>query len=289
MSNYQPVVIIGAPRSGTNMLRDVLVKLPSIGTWPCDEINYIWRYGNKHHLTDEFSPEMARPKVKNYIRKQFTKIQSKYAYTLLVEKTCANSLRVGFVHEVFPQAKYIFLVRDGRDVVASAMSRWKAPLDIPYVLKKARYLPITDIPYYAVQYFLNHIYQKFSNDKRVSTWGPKFAGMAEILQEKSLSEVCAVQWARCVQKAGISLNSLGSIKYLMLKYEKFVSNPVEELQRISDFLTIKIDSEQIAGSVSSITDANVGKWKTDLDGQIIETIIPHIKHTLAEYGYIRLQ
>ena len=42
----QPVVIIGAARSGTNMLRDVLVKLPGVGTWPCDEINYIWRHGN---------------------------------------------------------------------------------------------------------------------------------------------------------------------------------------------------------------------------------------------------
>ena len=37
----KPVVIIGAPRSGTNMLRDVLCDWPGVVTWPCDEINLI--------------------------------------------------------------------------------------------------------------------------------------------------------------------------------------------------------------------------------------------------------
>ncbi|MDN5869901.1 MAG: sulfotransferase [Nitrococcus sp.] len=39
MSNYQPVVIIGAPRSGTNMLRYVLTPIPGVRTWRCAEIN----------------------------------------------------------------------------------------------------------------------------------------------------------------------------------------------------------------------------------------------------------
>ena len=32
---------------------------------------------------------------------------------VLVEKTCANSLRVPFVEKIVPEAKYIFIVRDG--------------------------------------------------------------------------------------------------------------------------------------------------------------------------------
>ena len=47
MSTDRDVVIIGAPRSGTNMLRDVLTSLPGFATWPCDEINLIWRHGNR--------------------------------------------------------------------------------------------------------------------------------------------------------------------------------------------------------------------------------------------------
>ena len=69
--NYQPLIIIGAPRSGTNMLRDLLTELPGVGTWPCDEINYIWRHGNVQYPSDEFIPHMATPRIRKYIRKQF--------------------------------------------------------------------------------------------------------------------------------------------------------------------------------------------------------------------------
>ena len=54
MSNHKPIIIIGAPRSGTNMLRDVLCNLDGVGSWPCDEINYIWRHGNVKNPSDEF-------------------------------------------------------------------------------------------------------------------------------------------------------------------------------------------------------------------------------------------
>ena len=52
-----PLVIIGAARSGTNMLRDLLSSLEPFATWPCDEINYIWRHGNREFETEEFTPE----------------------------------------------------------------------------------------------------------------------------------------------------------------------------------------------------------------------------------------
>ena len=55
------IVLVGAPRSGTNMLRDVLTALDGIGTWPCDEINYIWRHGNVRYPSDELPRENATP------------------------------------------------------------------------------------------------------------------------------------------------------------------------------------------------------------------------------------
>jgi len=56
---HPPIIIVGAGRSGTNMLRDLLAQLPEFSTWPCDEINYIWRHGNRGFETDEFTREMA--------------------------------------------------------------------------------------------------------------------------------------------------------------------------------------------------------------------------------------
>ena len=94
---FQPVIIIGAGRSGTNMLRDVLTQMPGVGTWPCDEINYIWRHGNTRFPTDEFGPQQATPAVKAYIQRIFVRFAEKHKLAYVVEKTCANSLRVGFV------------------------------------------------------------------------------------------------------------------------------------------------------------------------------------------------
>ena len=125
-----PVIIIGAGRSGTNMLRDLLAQLPQFSTWPCDEINYIWRHGNRGFATDEFAREMADDKTARYIRKQFQKFAAKHPGTSVVEKTCANSLRCGFIHQIFPEARFIHIMRDGRDVAASAALRWNAKLDI---------------------------------------------------------------------------------------------------------------------------------------------------------------
>ena len=53
MNQDHDIIIIGAPRSGTNMLRDVLTALPGFETWPCDEINLAWRHGNRALPSDE--------------------------------------------------------------------------------------------------------------------------------------------------------------------------------------------------------------------------------------------
>ena len=167
--NYSSVIIVGAPRSGTNMLRDMLIELSGAGTWPCDEINYIWRHGNVKYPSDEFTPEMATTKVQEYIQRQFQKISEVADLGIVIEKTCANSLRVGFVNKAIPDAKYIFIVRDGMDAVGSAIKRWKASLDIPYILQKARYVPPTDLPYYASRYLI--ICTALSLEKAVSRSG----------------------------------------------------------------------------------------------------------------------
>jgi len=87
------VIIIGAGRSGTNMLRDMLTSLPDFATWDCDEINPIWRHGNIGWPNDEIPPENATTKVDDYIRRAFTSIwKAKKQPGYVVEKTCANSV-----------------------------------------------------------------------------------------------------------------------------------------------------------------------------------------------------
>jgi hypothetical protein len=283
--SFVPVIIIGAGRSGTNMLRDVLTRLPGFVTWPCDEINYIWRHGNAAWPTDELSPKQATPQVQRYIRKVFAKLATWHECPYVVEKTCANSLRIGFVKTIFPEAMFIHIIRDGRDVVASAYKRWKAPLDLQYVFRKARFVPLSDFPYYATAYVWNRGHRLLSGEGRLAFWGPRFAGMTEIVQQLSLEEVCALQWCRCVEKATQELALFPPARSLQLRYEDFVAEPVQSLQTIVDFLGVQLAPDKLFELVAGVQTDRVGKAAKELGPERLAVVEALLKETLAKFGY----
>lgn len=290
--SFQPVVIIGAGRSGTNMLRNVLTKIDGVGTWPCDEINYIWRYGNRDHPTDEFLPSMVTPKITRYIRCQFNSMDKRLLEGLpiiknrfIVEKTCANSLRVDYVHSILPEAKYLYIVRDGRDVVASAQKRWKAPLDIPYLYAKTRFVPKNDLAYYAFKYFKSRLSKVFSGNNAISVWGPKFEGMLQISSKHRLEYVCAMQWLRCVSLSDAAFQLMPENKVFKLRYEDFVADPELMLAALCRFLELDLSPENLKKACADVRVESIGKGRKGIsenDSDWLELLQP----ALERYRYI---
>ena len=283
--SYQPIIIIGAPRSGTNMLRDVLCELGGIGTWPCDEINYIWRHGNIEEKTEEFDRALATLKVKNYIRNEIDDFAKKQNLDIVIEKTCANSYRVPFVDEVLPEAKYIFIYRDGVDVVGSSAVRWKASLDIPYLLKKVRYVPLSDLFYYAYKYLGSHVYRLFSKEERLSFWGPKFKGFKEAQEKYSLEEVCSLQWKASVDLSEKAFANMPSDKVSRVSYESFVSRPNEELKRILNELNVNFNEAAVDLATKNVSSRSIGKGRKALDDNKLKEVSTLISDSLERYGY----
>lgn len=262
----QDVVIVGAPRSGTNMLRDVLTSLPTVATWPCDEINLMWRHGNRDEPSDELTREMARPAVRHYMRNQFDWVSRRYDAPVVVEKTCANSLRVEFVRAVLPTAKYVFITRDGLDATASAMERWHAPLDLGYAARKVRFVPRTDLLHYGRQFALKQVRRRrgrsTEHDTEVSTWwGPKPVGYRELLSERPLDEVCALQWQACVERSMHGLEGLDEDQLLRVSYEDFVRSPVQQATRVANFVGV---SGEVSKAVAGVTPSSIGKGRARL-------------------------
>jgi hypothetical protein len=283
--DYMPLIIIGAARSGTNILREVLTRLPGVGTWPCDEINTIWRHRNAQLATDEFRPEDAGDDVCAFIRQAFEHRARRDDLAIVVEKTCANSLRLAFVDHIFPDARYIYLVRDGRDAAASAMKRWQAPLDLPYIMRKARFIPPDDIPYYASRYLWNRLYRLFSGTERLAFWGPRFIGMTEALEQYPLAGVCALQWKRCVEKSDADFKQINRSRTYRLSYEQFVCQPAFELRRLAAFMTIDVSSLQVQSLVADVSANNIGKWQVDLTESEQKCVEQLAKSTLQRHGY----
>lgn len=286
MDNYNKVIIVGAGRSGTNMLRDVLVSIPGFGTWDCDEINPIWRHGNIKHETDELQPENATTSVKEFIRNEFKELGRKNKLTTIVEKTCANSLRVPFVYEIFPEAKYIFIYRDGRDVVASAMKRWTSRLDFKYSMKKLRYVPKSDLLHYIFKYGLNRVRRSISGQRELPFWGPIYEGMKEDTRSLPLVSICAKQWQKCVDSSDRGFQLIPESQKLYISYEKFVNDPANEIEKIISYCGGAIQKDKINQLAKRVSSKSVGSYRKELAASQLSDIDGLIKPTLEKFGYI---
>lgn len=285
MNNIQKVIIIGAPRSGTNILRDVLTSFDDICTWPCDEINYIWRHGNAKYPSDELPAELATLKVKKFINKEFNDIALKNSAQVVIEKTCANSLRIPFVNSVIPDAKYIFIYRDGIDATGSAKERWTARLDIPYILEKVKFVPKSDLPYYALRYLWSRVYRVFSKDSRLGFWGPALNDMQHLLKKYSLNEICALQWKSCIENSERGLASISEERIVRIRYEDFVREPASEISRILNFIEIEQQEELVTEAVRKVSPRSLGKGRTSLGKEEVQKLERLVGNTLRHYGY----
>jgi hypothetical protein len=295
MTSDQDVIIIGAPRSGTNMLRDVLAGLPGFATWPCDEINLLWRHGNRDHPSDALGPELATPWVQSYMRQRFDAIRARSAARHVIEKTCANSLRVRFVARCHPAARFVFITRHGLDAAASAMARWNAPLDLRYTAAKARFVPLGDVPYYGARYITGIARKGLraipsegrasdGNGRAMTTWwGPRTEDWVELMRSRPLDEVCLIQWMRCVEAAQQDLEDFGADRVHHLSYEEFVAEPKTELRRVLRFLGREEAFD--AAAVRSVSGGSVGKGRASMSAETLGRLATLGENTLKALGY----
>ena len=190
---------------------------------------------------------------------------------------------MGFVSQVVPEARYVYIVRDGRDVVASAMARWTAPLDMKYLAQKARFVPPSDLTYYAVRYGRSRLSRFGATERRLSTWGPRVAGMDAMVATRPLAEVCAYQWARCVEESDAQLAEyVDAERVHRMRYEDLVADPRGEIERLTVFLGVPRPRD---GGFPRIASASVGRWRSDLADQDKAALVPLIDEVLSAHGY----
>ena len=180
---------------------------------------------NKEAFLDRFALGRIPPKLVQRPLNRLYKPDS----IRLVEKTPANSLRIPFLVEAFPDARFIYMVRRGEAVVSSLMEGWKMWNRVPeggtWTYSKWHYL----VP----------------------------PGWQEFV-DRPLEEICAHQWIESNRLAREDLDRLAADRYLLVRHEDLIADPSTNYARILEFCELR-DSEYFS---TVIDRANEKKYTT---------------------------
>ncbi len=278
-----PVIIVGAARSGTKMLREFLCSHPALLGIDY-ELERIWCQGNPGKMWGHLAVEDLTPDIKRNIRRFFKKKRAKSGL-LIVEKNTAHSLRLDYVRSVFPESPIIHILRDGRDASLSASKRWRSPLDLNYILKNKKF-PLGELPYFIARQIKYYGYKIFNSNDHVKLWGPRFDNIRECVEKYSLIEVCGIQWSKSVDQILNSRTCREKKRYIEVRYEEIVFKPLQEISRLMAFLDLSVTRDVEAKANNFVNTSSVGKWKKLLCDDDLRLLMPHIEKSMDLTGYI---
>lgn len=275
--------IVAAPRSGTKILRDTLNTHPQIEATqtPWEEL---WSTGMEEAPDDEFDPDQLSDDVRDRIRGEFE--QTAHDHKIFIEKNVRHSLRIPYVKAVFPEARFIHIIRDARDEVTSNVEHKKNPIDWSYYLSsKALEISPVDMVKYSARLGWKTLKRLFGGSDEVAIWGPRFEGFQEAIRNHSPLEISARQWNRCVGKAHRDGGELGGEQYVECHYEELMTSPEEVLPGLADFLGLEDAEPMVKFGRREFRTDRIGRWKSELTEDQLDTVESITGELMAELGY----
>ena len=129
-----PIFLIGAPRSGTSVVAWALAQHPQI--WASDESDFLHHLFGNGRLTDVYAKASARPdpnwlRANEVSREEFfgflgaginALFTSRSGGHVWVDQSSTYTLMADLLLELFPGARLVHVVRDGRAVVRSMIN-----------------------------------------------------------------------------------------------------------------------------------------------------------------------
>jgi len=303
--NIPLVIITGVPRSGTSLLGRILDLHPRVSTWV--EPYYIWDHHFRAAPHDERTADDATEEVQRWIRGAFSNYRKMLKADIVADKSPRLCLKIPFVRKVFPDARYIFIVRDGRDTVLSMWRQWQKKREIfadlhqggqwqnrLYVVK--RWLGRRPTWQFRIQSImfelgppLNWPQKKFLNKIRWDGrfgWGPRFKGWQDLIDRTTPLEFSAHQWVHCARAILDNISLIPEDRRIVLKYEEFILEPQPSIEKALNFLSLK-SSEGFMAKIPPISSDNSNKWLQAFSAEERRKIGSIIGQTLIDFGYAR--
>lgn len=279
----RPIIVLGAPRSGTTFLSHLLRHHPALAH--VGEPRLTWRYGNDKK-SDMLRPEDASPTIKKHIRGVFADAVSAAGKHRLLEKLPSNSLRMGFVDAVLPGCQFIHITRHGVESVLSIQEFWKnysTGVNPSTLMRRLREIRLRQAPYYAGEFFRRLLPKRLAGLARPPVWGPHIPGIDSLVKELDVLEISCLQWRTCVEAACQYGRQLPSNRYFECRLEDM--SP-ELLRKILAFCRLDDSPEVWSAFESMYHPESTTHRQSKAKPEELERIGRLIEPTLLWLGYL---
>jgi hypothetical protein len=298
------VFIVGSPRSGTTIFGELLDKHPLLSQWY--EPYFVWDRYFRLAAHDERTAADATARVSRQIFRDFDRYRKNKKCLVLIDKSPRNSLKIPFILKIFPRARFVHLLRDGRDVTLSIHKEWhkrRSIVNDPKQKGQFNYFKALSVlkKFLERQTFLQgklralwfethgHFLNKSKQLNRIRWegeigWGPRFKNWQGMFAKTSLLQFNAHQWSACVRCIQRDWNLIHQKNRLTLRYEDLITNPEKKVNEILEFIGLS-SSKEFIDSLPELKANNFNKWKNEFTPNQLEDIHPILTPHLMKLGY----
>ena len=240
----RPVFVVGCPRSGTTFLGTCLGALPELSYHlePYASIE-----ANEFVANGHWSDAKARWFFRSYAR-WLMRLHGD-GDLVYVEKNAMNALAMGYLRRIYPDARFVHIIRDGRDVVVSMRDRAElgSTVESYFIAPEQR-----------AEYESTHVVRR-------TAWA----------------------WRLLTESARSGGQKLPREQYLELRYETLIAEPDGEIDRLCDFLGIgNAKSRRLGRQAAQRGHPNsIGRWQTELSVEDLATVDAEAGSLLRGLGY----
>ncbi len=249
----RPVFIVSPPRSGSSLLFETLGRAPDVFTIGAESHGLIEGVREltpaaRDWASNRLGADDATEGTVAFLKDRFVGAlrdrngsRPQGGQTRMLEKTPKNALRVPFLAEAFPDARFVYLYRDPRETISSMLDAWRS----------GRFVTYPDLPGWE---------------------GPPWSlllvpGWRDLIG-RPLPEVVAHQWATTVDTLLDDLAALESDRWCVASYDRLVAEPDLEMRRLCAFLGMEWDLELAAplpNARHTLDSPHPEKWQRNAD------------------------
>jgi hypothetical protein len=268
----RPVFVVGAPRSGTTMAFELLKASGELEGLPF-EGHDVWRAF--HHPrwsgwgSDAVGSGDVRFGERRFVNAYF---HSFLGPCRLVEKTPENSLRIPYLLDLFPDARFVAVRRDPCEVISSIINGWRDPAG----RFRSYYVPMDlRIP--------GHAHRRMWCFSLIEGW----RGYAS----RPVHEIALAQWDHCTRAIEESRGLVDPTRWVDVCFEDLLERPEHTLGGICERIGIRNEpallaklSELRVNRLNALSADEAGEWRRQ-NAPEITALLPRIAELARSRGY----